>query len=396
MALRIPFLGLRISFRLWCSKESFRIKKIPLFGHKRFFDIYFNGHMLQDCLYSNSVKIPILNWHINFIVSKIESRSFSSLLRASRYEEVVIVSVNGMGDYLYLTPAIEAFKKEHPKIKLHLAVSSNYDNWNNPMVYDFGKRNPFFDSVYYFDGIPSNIWHEYNWDAAIKNFNFKKTLFIPFFYKDQQDLHRVFDCFNLLNLKFHKSFPSKPQLYLLDKDYEKAKTIYQKLNLLDQDVVFLHLDTRSSNYHYPEAEELIKGLVARKKLVIIIGSNKEYANTHTLLIKDYTIFEISALLDICRNHAEIISVTSVFWGISSAIGIKNLGFYILNDNCARFYYDNLWIITSHLPALNFIPRKHVAYLPPKSILNENGMFDYKANDILEFYDEVKLLSRKQP
>src|SRR5262249_25235694 len=115
-------------------------------------------------------------------------------------------------------------------------------------------------------------------------------------------------------------------------------------------VTFLQVDARSSNYVYPHADELAAGLAERGYFVLSASKlAKPPLLSHVLDFREFKLMDSIHMLALLREaftDMRIVSVASVFWSVSAAFGIPNLGMqHFPDDAMHNYWYPNITIIT---------------------------------------------------
>ncbi len=132
-------------------------------------------------------------------------------------------------------------------------------------------------------------------------------------------------------------------------------------------IVCCHFDVRSSGYAYPNATEMVRGLLDQGRFVISF-SRLDMAEAGYLGI-DIRDISVSDSIEILRALAmepmplHIISVNSVMWAISAGLGIGNLGLHTIHDKSIHQYlYPNTFVVSQHV--YQRVPATRLFLAPP--------------------------------
>ncbi|WNL26811.1 methyltransferase domain-containing protein [Arcobacter cryaerophilus gv. pseudocryaerophilus] len=302
----------------------------------------------------------------------------------------------GIGDYIYTTPLWAEIKKKFPKIKLIAYVSKNMDLINNPLVYDLLRKNPLFSEVYYFDGKPGNSWEEYDFSDVKQylNTNNSSNLVCPVIFKhtDVNSTHRVNEIFNAFSLECDLNTRTLPLLYILKNDYNKSSEITKFINSQDKEVIFIHLETRSTTYNYKDDFELIQRLIDMNYYVVYIKKDVNFnfnkSDFYNLNITTFNLFESIAFIDSIKIRKYFIATNSLMTPISSALNIPMLSLFILKDSTQTrlVFYKNMRVVTVDKNCYDFLPKDYSLLVPIQNVEIINGnLISYKIQTIVESF-----------
>lgn len=176
---------------------------------------------------------------------------------------------------------------------------------NNPLVYDLLKNNPLFSQVYYFDGKPGNSWEEYDFSDVKQyvNISNSSSLICPVVFKhtDVNSTHRVNEIYKAFSLECDLNTIPLPLLYILKNDYQKSSEITKFINNQDKEVIFIHLETRSTTYNYKDDFKLIQRLIDMNYYVVYIKKDVDFNfnknDFYNLNINTFNLFESIAFID---------------------------------------------------------------------------------------------------
>ncbi|MFA6742470.1 MAG: methyltransferase domain-containing protein [Arcobacteraceae bacterium] len=312
----------------------------------------------------------------------------------STVKNLHLIFFMGIGDYIYTTPLWAEIKKKFPNIKLIAYVSKNMDLINNPLVYDLLRNNPLFSEVYYFDGKPGNSWEEYDFSDVKQylNTNNSSNLVCPVIFKhtDVNSTHRVNEIFNAFSLEC--DLYTIPLLYILKNDYNKSSEITKFINSQDKEVIFIHLETRSTTYNYKDDFELIQRLIDMNYYVVYIKKDVNFnfnkSDFYNLNITTFNLFESIAFIDSIKIRKYFIATNSLMTPISSALNIPMLSLFILKDSTQTrlVFYKNMRVVTVDKNCYDFLPKDYSLLVPIQNVEIINGnLISYKIQTIVESF-----------
>lgn len=302
----------------------------------------------------------------------------------------------GIGDYIYTTPLWVEIKNKFPSIKLIAYVSKNMDLINNPLVYDLLNNNPLFSQVYYFDGRPGNSWEEYDF-SDIKQYINKtnsSNLICPVIFKhtDVNSMHRVNEIFKAFSLECDLDKIPLPLLSILKNDYDKSSEIAKFINNQDKEVIFIHMETRSTSYNYKDDFELIQKLIDMNYYVVYIKKDADFDfnknDFYNLNINTFNLFESIAFIDSIKSKKYFIATNSLMTPISSALNIPMLSLFILKDSTQTrlVFYKNMRVVTVDKNCHDFLPNNYSLLIPMQKVEIINGsLISYKTQTIVESF-----------
>ena len=139
-------------------------------------------------------------------------------------------------------------------------------------------------------------------------------------------------------------------------------------------IVCCHFDVRSSGYAYPNAAEIVHGLLDQGRFVISF-SRLDIVEAGYLGI-DIRDISVGDSIEILRALAtepmplHIISVNSVMWAISAGLGIGNLGLHTIHDESIHQYlYSNTFVVSQHV--YHRVPATRL-FLAPRGSIRETA------------------------
>lgn len=307
---------------------------------------------------------------------------------------IALIFFMGIGDYLYATPMIEAFKKKYPHLPFHAHVGAQFDRNNSPLVGKLLETNPHVEKVFYFDGTRHPlIWKNYNYEDAFKNIP-EGFLAVPVYYDYSVRVpHRVKSLFETFGLPVPQDVPA-PVMYFPAKPAPVVagtlETVCAKARG-KKGIVFLQLDSRGSNYVYPHMRELAEGLIKEGYFVMSVtkGGPTENPDYLEIDIKKFTINETWHLLSLLKAEFAlyVIAVNSVFWAASAGLNLPNLGLqHWVDKKVHNLWYPNIEVVTDYVYPL--LPREKQLIAPPESYTPHNKkIIDYKAAWVIKWFKE---------
>lgn len=282
--------------------------------------------------------------------------NIARLRRTRPISGLALIFFIGAGDYLMATPLIEALHEEHPDLTIWAYVSSNADSVNSPLVRDLLKINPFVSKVIPYQGRPRAVWTEYNFSDALRDIPDDFAILPVIYDTDPSVLHRgtsLLETFGLrvdMPIKMPIAYPApltKPISEMLEAVKERLKNSAMK------GLVFTHFGARSSGYDYPHVARLA-WLLSRRGY-FVASFTRTGLESESVLDLDISKFSILDSIELIRHakvaigNISIISVNSVMWPISAALGIPNLGMHAFWDPAVhQYHYPNIFVVTPHL------------------------------------------------
>ena len=307
---------------------------------------------------------------------------------------IAFIFFMGIGDYLYTTPVWEVLKKRYPNVPFYAYVGAKFDRNNSPIVGKLIEENPHFEKVFYFNGTRHPlIWKNYDYEEAFQHIP-AGFLAVPVYYEySQRVTHRVVNLFETFGLELPEEVPT-PVMYFPSNPAEIVANTLQQIRTKmsgKKGIVFLQLDSRSSNYTYPYMRELSEGLIKEGYLVLSVtkGGPTEDKNYVELDVKKFTINQTWHLLSLLKTEFAlyVIAVNSVFWAASAGLHLPNLGLqHWIDKKVHNLWYPNIEVVTNHL--YPFLPREKQLYAPVESYTKHNHkIVDYKPDWVLKWFCE---------
>ncbi len=151
---------------------------------------------------------------------------------------------------------------------------------------------------------------------------------------------------------------SAPAQVMLDQIQARARACQAR------GIVCCQFDVRSSGYAYPNAAEMVRGLLEQRRFVISFSrlemAAEGYFGIDTRDISVGDSIEILRALAMAPMQVHIVSVNSVMWAISAGLGIRNLGLHTIHDESIHQYlYSNTFVVSQHV----YPPRPGNAAVP---------------------------------
>lgn len=296
-----------------------------------------------------------------------------------------LVFFMGIGDYFYATRFIEQLKNTYPNLELNAFVSKNFDGNNSPLVADLLKNNPNINKVEMFDGYPAkDNWENYDYSDCYSRIN-NNYILCPMVYRFAPYINSRYstlcETFGLNPEKITRppliyDYPISNQVQNL---FNEIKECYQQTKA--KAVVFVQLSSRSSNYLYDHKNELIKKLLENNFIVVSVEKTDIKSPRYFEIdIKIFNICESISLLELLNKNIKTYCLTlvSLFWSVSSALNIPNLGMQHKDDpNMASVYFPNLFVLTH---------RKYNEIPSSRQFVAQEGDYSFSFDKKL-FYDK---------
>lgn len=262
----------------------------------------------------------------------------------------------GLGDYLFSTPVIAALRTTYPGLPIYAYAGATTDAVNSSLVTSLLRGNRYIDAVFTYRGRPRGHWLNYDFDDCLKEIP-KNFVILPMVYGVEPDVvHRVTSLFETFQLPVRLPIPLPilESSALSPAGQDIAAELARRLaGGGARKVVCCHFGTRSSGYLYPDRDALVSQLLRAGHLVVTFSPTE--LDDPGLVAVDVakitpgdTIELLRSLKADARNLC-IISVNSVFWPISSGLGISNLGLHIFYDPAVHQYiYPNIFLLTQYV------------------------------------------------
>ena len=280
-----------------------------------------------------------------------------SRLRQSRpVNGIALVFFLGAGDYLMATPMIKALHEAHPDLPIWAYVSSHADSVNSPLVAHLLKVNPLIHRVSTYRGRPRAVWTEYDFSDALKDIPPDFAVLPVIYDTDAAVMHRGTSLLETFGLRVDLPIPV-PIAYkapISDAGQEILTSILDRYRSdRPRGVVCMHFGARSSGYDYPHAARLAWMLIQRG--FQIVSFTPTALRNENLTEVDITKLNVTDSIELLRGlkseipHLTMLSVNSLMWPISAALGIPNLGLHIFCDpSIHQYLYPNIYVMTRHL------------------------------------------------
>ena len=217
------------------------------------------------------------------------------------------------------------------------------------------RNNRHIDVVFSYRGQPGRHWTDYDFRYCLKDVP-RNFVILPVIYDvDPLVMHRVTSVMETFNLPVR--WPVPPPILEPSRMSPAATEILADIRRharghAARGVVCCHFDTRSSSYVYPGRDEAVRGLIESGYTVVSFTQLETprvgaIAIDVTRVTPEDTIELLRALRSEIRNLS-MLSVNSVMWPISSALGIAKLGLHLFLDmSIHQCLYPNIFVVTLH-------------------------------------------------
>lgn len=327
--------------------------------------------------------------------------------RTRQVDGLALVFFMGLGDYLFATPVIEALRLAHPGLLIYAYASTSNDAVNSSLIEPMLRANRYVDAVFAYRGRPRGGWLDYDFRDCLKNVP-RNFIILPVIYDtDPVVCHRVtaiLESFNLpvsLPVPLPLVEPGEPSAACSELLAEIRRRVSRHS---PRAIVCCHFGTRSSNYLYPHRDELLRGLT-RAGYVVVTLSETDVADPRLVEvdISAITPGDTIGLLRALKAEGQalfIVSVNSVMWPISAALGIANLGLHLFHDpSVHQYHYPNIFVVTRFTyprlsPSRMFIAPSGSYRETP----SETGVVftDFDARFVLECFSSLYDLCQETP
>ncbi len=270
-------------------------------------------------------------------------------------DDILIVYLHGIGDHLLATPAIHAYRKQHPDTRITLMTLNDQtyrDLWStNKDIHRVISSSLTINPRY---GHPLFLLHDY-WiirhdiKKADQCYHFSRIHFVThyflpaFFYSFLSFLPRysTHKCF-LIARQLGVPLAICDYLFSLPPSASSWATQYLKKNNLSRPLVGVHFNgsSPSKSLPYSPAEKIMELLLSRGYRVLVFNSPSSYKNekhhhggTHVTNVVSSDILQTAALLDAC----------DFFIGVDS--GIAHLA-GALDKKVFCIYFRSIWSLNS--------------------------------------------------
>jgi hypothetical protein len=278
-------------------------------------------------------------------------------IRRSRpVDGLALIFFIGLGDYLFATPVIEALRMAHPGLLIHAYASSSADTVNSPLVADMLRANRYIDAVFTYRGRRGRYWIHYDFSDCLKDIP-KNFIILPVIYGvEPAAAHRVTSLYETFNLPVRLPVPV-PLLESGELSAAASELLAQIVERARRNsapaIVVCHFGTRSSNYLWPRRDELVALLLKSGHVVVNFSacalSDPGLVTVDVGAITPSDTIELLRALKAGDDSVHLVSVNSVMWPISVALGITNLGLHIFFDpSIHQYLYPNIFVVTQHV------------------------------------------------
>jgi len=316
---------------------------------------------------------------------------------------IALVFFMGIGDYIFSTPLLAELRRRYPETPIYGYVSNSMDTTNSPLVGKLMEHNPDIDGVFYYPGSPSALnWKNYNY-KAVYDLVPKNFLVVPMLYEISDAVrHRTLTLFETFSFPVPK-VPPLPLLHVPETPGGHIVGLKNKIKTLCADpkrtgIVFLQLDARSSNYSYPYSDKIAADL-CQNGYIVISASRLTYQDPACFQL-DFSQFSIVDSIHLLKLLKEefgerlmLLTVASVFWSVSAALELRNVGLHhFLDAAIHNYWYPNIHVVTNHI--YSSIPKASLS-LAGKSdfTINKRGCADFKPEFALRCFYTIAQPSR---
>lgn len=358
------------------------------------------------CLIENKHAPPIQNtadqlfYITNLSLGQRVKFNLDEVLKSGKAKGLALVFYMGMGDYLFTTPLIEALRKEYPNICFQAYASKTSDSTNSPLVGKLLEYDPNFNAVYHYDGRRTSAqdydWRNYDYSDAIRKAP-NDFLVVPVIYENNATTrHRVYSLFDTFGLA-RPNDPLPPILHMPSRIpahvQELADSIIRSVGDKYRCVVCLQLEARSSNYAYPYGNELALKLEESGFFVVSFSPiTHKSDNTICVDLSKFSIMDSIQLLAVLKNKIDdklkLLTVTSVFGSVSSALKIDNLQMWHMEDEAVHaLWFPNIHIVANRdYPA---IPKEAISVFPyADREVSSQGRYNYLPTSLVATFNKV--------
>ncbi len=325
--------------------------------------------------------------------------------RVARVDGIALIFFMGMGDYFYATPLIAEIRRRHPTLPILALVPRNPSRNSSPLVHDLLAVNPDISEVGWYDGKPAEWLRGREFPHSFKTFNYQDSLgkvpsrylAVPMFYEHAPHVkHRQCSLFETFGMEVPSPLP-RPLIPLPQRVSPRAMEFYSSVDAAfrsrqAEGVVFLQVDARSSRYSYRNTSALIARLLARNFVVVTASATSvEDIRLFKIDTSKWSMVDSIHVLKLMNERLQplsIISVASVFWSISSGLGIRNLGMqHFVDPSMHCYWYDNISVV-SHVP-YHEIPEENLFLAQASEYeIDADGYASFSVRYIEECFDAM--------
>ena len=317
--------------------------------------------------------------------------------RAADVKGLALMFALGAGDYFYLAPMIAELKARYPEWPIIAYATDNAGDVNSSLIGEMLRFDPNINEVRLFNGRQTRRFKNYDYSDALRQAP-PGYLAIPVFGEHlAENRHRVASQWETFGLALPNTvplplvhLPPLPRPHVL-KLLERIKQQCARQGA--RGVAFLQVDSRSSHFTYPYADELARGLSERGYFVLSASKLRDApALSHTLDFGEFAIMDSIHLLKLLQAEfadLRIVSVASVFWSVSSAFGIPNLCMQQFRDDAMHnYWYPNITVI-AHRDYKNLpLPARFLAGDGDYEF-DAGGKIVFESGFVLKCFDRVR-------
>ncbi len=345
----------------------------------------------DDCSVTLDFKIPEIPYrgHAYFDIKK-------AIGINKKIKRIGLIFFMGIGDYFYASKFIEALKQIYSDLLFDAYVSKNTDIHNSSLVGKCLEANPNFENIYYYNGkANTKNWKNYDYSDCYSKAS-ADTLLIPIIYEYNVFIKSRFN--SLCRTFFLKKEKTnlKPAVYI---NYPASQNVSDFFGAISsafaeknyKGIIFTQLTSRSSNYTYPFAKELIEKFI-NDNYFVITPENIDIKDSNCLKIdiKKTNINETVKLLALLKEEKYKLfctCITSCFLAISSGLGIPMLNIqHIYDKGFKNIWFNNIFMaVNADYPQISannlFIAEK-------KDYSLSNNIYTYNADFIFSCFNKM--------
>lgn len=327
------------------------------------------------------------------------------LVYKNKIRGVSLIFFMGLGDYLFATPFIAKLRTEFPTLQIQALVSDGKDMNNNPSVAELLRVDPNVNDVTFYSGKRSALsesdWRNYDYSDAFRKAK-PDFVCIPVIYEyGPHTRSRALSLCETFSL--NKPDSTTPIIYQRRSNNSYIKELLKRIRDEGKEsdsinLVFFHLETRSTNYVYPHIEELIQAISTENCLSISVSPSILYIKSHIHIdISKLTISDSIAFLAMLQteygSRLSIIATQSVFAVVSSGLGVPCLQLqHRIDGGISSLWFDNITVLTN----------EDYASLPQENIiLADAGQYKLEENECITYSPDAvigawkKMMNRRK-
>lgn len=270
--------------------------------------------------------------------------------------DVHMIFFCGIGDAMYGLGTILQIrgKCDAHGVKLIAHCSTGTKTMANSMLADFFREFSIFDEIHTFVGYETEYWKYFDWRLAL--FGRKNAKAYPFIYSTD---HRLATRIDGISKRFKEAVDNdrtwvelfkfkKSRAYTRD-ELKKQITFTSWLASSSKNTVLCHFDSRSGNYKYKYAQDVVDAIIEMGLRVVLVDdvdiSGVRSEDNFIIRPSDFRLPDLMTIMK--EYHFRVVAVNSVFWPISDLLELTTLGIHFLQSRDGHhFYHKNMSLITS--------------------------------------------------